>query len=412
MAITHSTSVRMLSQFVKRGGGCKKITSAMTVAQVNSTLDYIETLDAAWLRHRCAMREIGWMIESAIWRSFFLKRAGQLAPLSDAARWKIYRRSAERWVTQNWPRVMRRFDLHWTFSSTWLAKATPKTEEPSWVEIGRLLYQFNYASALWDCRDRLMQDPLRTLAINRASSGQNDYLEQQSRAKLGARTVRVSAQKGMGMIGSREVVLMIMKRRAGVIIVPSADRLGRAAYQGARDAFALCGVGVKLLVGGGGHEHCRNEEYDSDLVLDGLVVAPSRLAGDSDSDSDSGPRICDSVVLRRPEGVVPTLTAVAGHDGPLPLLAFIVAAAFPDDVVELRSSANNARAYLLRGEKRFSADLKRLADAGGDVAALRLARRAKARAKKAPLDAASANLQLRLTNPSASRRPGRPPKER
>ncbi len=186
--------------------------------------------------------------------------------------------------------------------------------------------------------------------------------------------------------------------------------LGRAAYQGARDAFALCGVGVKLLVGGGGHEHCRNEEYDSDLVLDGLVVTPSRLAGDSDS--DSGPRICDSVVLRRPEGVVPTLTAVAGHDRPLPLLAFIVAAAFPDDVVELRSSANNARAYLLRGEKRFSADLKGLADAGGDVAALRLARRAKARAKKAPLDAASANLQLRLTNPSASRRPGRPPKER
>ena len=71
---------------MKRSGGCKKITSAMTVSYVNSALDYIETLDAAWLRHRCAKREIGWMIESAIWRSFFLKRAGQLAPLSDEAR--------------------------------------------------------------------------------------------------------------------------------------------------------------------------------------------------------------------------------------------------------------------------------------------------------------------------------------
>jgi hypothetical protein len=144
---------------------------------------------------------------------------------------------------------------------------------------------------------------------------------------------RLSAQKGLGLIGSREVVFMIMKRRAGVIIVPSADRLGRAAFQGARDAFALCGVGVKLLVGGGGHEHCRNGEYDNNAALDGLIVAPKALAG------DSGPRICDSVVLRRPEGVVPTLTAVAGHDRPLPLLAFIVAAAFPDDVVELRSSS-------------------------------------------------------------------------
>ena len=80
------------------------------------------------------------------------------------------------------------------------------------------------ALKLWDCRDRLMQDPVRTLAINRASSGQNDYLQQQTRAKLGARTVRVSAQKGMGMIGSSEVGRMITTRRAGVVIVPSADR--------------------------------------------------------------------------------------------------------------------------------------------------------------------------------------------
>jgi hypothetical protein len=92
--------------------------------------------------------------------------------------------------------------------------------------------------------------------------------------------------------------------------------------------------------------------------------------------------------------------------------ALIVAPAFPDDVVELRASANNARAYVLRGEKRFPADLCGLADAGGDVPALRLARRAQARAVKAPLDAGSANLQRRLINPSASRRPRRPPKER
>ena len=116
-------------------------------------------------------------------------------------------------------------------------------------------------------------------------------------------------------------------------------------------------------------------------------------------------------MLRRPEGVVPTLVAVAGQDRPLPLLAFIVAATFPDDVVELRASATNSRAHLLRGGKRFSADLGGLEDAGGDVAAL-CRRRARVRAKTAPLDAASAKLQRRLTNPSASRRPGRPPKER
>jgi len=93
-----------------------------------------------------------------------------------------------------------------------------------------------------------------------------------------------------------------------------------------------------------------------------LIVAPIAVAG------DSGPRICDSVVLRRPEGAIPALIAVAGHDRPLPLLAFMVAAVFPAAVVELRASATNPRAYLLRGGKRFSADLGGLEDAGGDVA--------------------------------------------
>ena len=55
---------------------------------------------------------------------------------------KKYCRSAERWARQNWPRVMRRVNLDWTFSSTWLVRAAPRAEEPSWVDIERLLYQW------------------------------------------------------------------------------------------------------------------------------------------------------------------------------------------------------------------------------------------------------------------------------
>ena len=50
--------------------------------------------------------------------------------------------------------------------------------------------------------------------------------------------------------------MMIKKSRAGVLIVPNADRLGRLAWEAATDAFALCGVGVRLLAPGEGVAHC------------------------------------------------------------------------------------------------------------------------------------------------------------
>ncbi|HEY8161977.1 MAG TPA: hypothetical protein VIF34_06890 [Methylocystis sp.] len=136
-----------------------------------------------------------------------------------------------------------------------------------------------------------------------------DYLDRQSRAKLGAITVRVSAQKGMGVIGARRVGMMIRKSRAGVLIVPNADRLGRVACEAATDAFALCGVGVRLLAPGKGAAHCPNVDHDDGALLDGLIVAPKRLAG------DCGVCIRDSVLMRRPQGVRPTLMAVAGCVG-------------------------------------------------------------------------------------------------
>ena len=73
------------------------------------------------------------------------------------------------------------------------------------MNLEKLGYELGYASALWDARDRLVEGPARTLALNRVSSGVNDYVDRQSRAKLGATTVRVSAQKGMGIIGARRV---------------------------------------------------------------------------------------------------------------------------------------------------------------------------------------------------------------
>jgi hypothetical protein len=159
-----------------------------------------------------------------------------------------------------------------------------------------------------------------------------------------------------------------------------------------------------LLAPGEGVAHCPNVDHD-DSVLDGLIIAPKRLAG------DCGARVCDSVLMRRPLGVRPTLMAVGGYGHPLPLLAFIVAAAFPNDVVLLRSGADDRVAFVQRGDERFSVNLDGLAKAGGSVPALRLARRAKARAAAAALDAGSAKLERRMRDPSSVRPRGRPRKE-
>jgi hypothetical protein len=377
----------------------------MSVARVNETLDLVEASDDAWLRHRCAQRETAWMLESAMWRGWFLKRVSQLSPLDERLRWKKYLRRAYRWAKKRWPRTVRQFDFRATLRSTWLLTVSPKLERAPEINLERLGYEFGHASTLWDARDRLVEGPARTLALNRASSGANDYLDRQSRAKLGATTVRVSAQKGMGIIGARRVGMMIKKSRAGVLIVPNADRLGRVACEAAADAFALCGVGVRLLAPGEGAAHCPNVDHDDGALLDGLIIAPRRLAG------DCGVRICDGVLMRGPLGVRATLMAVAGYGRPLPLLAFAVAATFPDDVVLLRAGADDRPAFVQRGAERFPADLGGLAKAGGGTAALHLARRAKARAASAPLDAGSAELERRLRDPSPARPRGRPREE-
>jgi hypothetical protein len=345
------------------------------------------------------------MIESAMWRFWFLKRVSQLKPPRDRLRWHKYLRHAVSWAKGRWPRAVQHFDFRPTLGSTWLITMSPKLQPESDINLEKLGYELRYASALWDARDRLIEGPARTLALNRVSSGENAYIDRQSRAKLGATTVRVSAQKGMGIIGARRVAKMITRRRAGVLIVPDADRVGRAAYEAATDAFALCGVGIRLLLPGEGVAHCPNVDHDDSALLDGLIIAPKQLAG------DCGARVCGSVLMRRPQGVRPTLMAVGGYGHPLPLLAFIVAAAFPDDVVLLRSGADDRPAFVQRGDETFPADLDGLAKAGGSVPALRLARRAKARAAKAPLDATSAKLERRMRDPSSVRPRGRPRKE-
>ena len=388
MPVTNSQSVRVLSQRLRRSGGCRRITSTMSVARVDETLDLVEASDDAWLLHRCAQRETAWMLESAIWRSWFLRRASQLRPLDDRLRWKKVLAArvslGQGALASHRPAIQPRA----TFKSTWLldhvaetgrgsGHQSEKLERVQDDDREKLQHEIGYASALWDARDRLVEDPARTLALNRVSSGVNEYFDRQSRAKLGVTTVRVSAQKGMGIIGARRVVKMIKKSRAGVLIVPNADRLGRVAWEAATDAFTLCGIGVRLLAPGEGTAHCPNVDRDDSAPLDGLIIAPKRLAG------DCGVRICDGVLMRRPQGVRPTLVAVAGHGRPLPLLAFVAAATFPDDVVLLRSGADDRPAFVQRGKERFSADLGGLAKAGGGVPALRLARRAKARAAAA-----------------------------
>jgi hypothetical protein len=417
MPITDSQSVRVLSQRLKRSGGCRKITGTMSVACVNETLDLIEASDDAWLLHRCAQRETAWMLESAMWRGWFLRRVSQLRPQDDRLRWNKYLRRAYRWAKKRWPRIVQQFDFRAALGSTWMLTMSPKLERAPDINLEKLErmqdidreklgHEIGYASALWDSRDRLVEGPARTLALNRVSSGVNEYVDRQSRAKLGAITVRVSAQKGMGVIGARRVAMMIKKSRAGVLIVPNADRLGRLACEAATDAFALCGVGVRLLAPGEGAAHCPNLDHDDGALLDGLIVAPRRLAG------DFGVRVCDGVLMRRPQGVRPTLMAVAGCGRPLPLLAFIAAATFPHDVVLLRAGTDDRPAFVQRGKKRFSADLGGLARAGGGGAALRLARRAKARAAAATLDAGSAELERRIRDPSPARPRGRPREER
>ena len=405
MPVTDSNSVRVLSQRLRRSGGCRKVTSTMSVARVDETLDLVEASDEAWLLHRCAQRETAWMLESAMWRSWFLRRVSQLKQPHERSYWTKYLRRAVSWARKRWPRTVRQFNPRAALKSTWVLTMSPKLEQESDMNLERLGYEIGYASTLWDARDRLVEGPARTLALNRVSSGVNEYVDRQSRAKHGATTVRVSAQKGMGVIGARRVVKMIRKSRAGVLIVPNADRLGRLAWEAATDAFALCGVGVRLLAPGEGTAHCPNVDHDDGALLDGLIIVPKRLAG------DCGVRICDGVLMRRPLGVRPTLVAVAGHGRPLPLLAFIAAATFPDDVVLLRAGADDGPAFVRRGMERFSADLGGLAKAGGSAVALGLARRAKARAAAAPLDAGSAELARRIRDPSPARPRGRPREE-
>ena len=65
-------------------------------------------------------------------------------------------------------------------------------------ESQRLGHELGYASTLWDARDRLIADPARTLALNRASSGVDEYVDRQFRAKLGATTVRVPPRRAWG----------------------------------------------------------------------------------------------------------------------------------------------------------------------------------------------------------------------
>ena len=110
MPVTDSQSVRVLSQRLRRSGGCRRITSTMSVARVDETLDLVEASDDAWLLHRCAQRETAWMLESAIWRSWFLRRASQLRPLDDRLRWKRYLRRAYRWAKERWPRTVLQFN--------------------------------------------------------------------------------------------------------------------------------------------------------------------------------------------------------------------------------------------------------------------------------------------------------------
>jgi hypothetical protein len=140
----------------------------------------------------------------------------RLRPQDDRLRWKKYLLRAFRWAKKRWPRTVRQFNPRATFKSTWLLTMSPKLErapdmnleklgQESDMNLERLGHELGYASALWDARDRLVEGPARTLALNRVSSGLNEYVDRQSQAKFGVITVRVSAQKGMGIIGARRV---------------------------------------------------------------------------------------------------------------------------------------------------------------------------------------------------------------
>ena len=137
MPVTDSNSVRVLSQRLKRSGGCRKITSTMSVVRVNETLDLVEASDEAWLLHRCAQRETAWMLESAMWRSWFLKRVSQLRPQNDRLRWNKYLRRAYRWAKGRWPRIVRQFDPRAVFKSTWLLTMSPEREREPWAAARR-----------------------------------------------------------------------------------------------------------------------------------------------------------------------------------------------------------------------------------------------------------------------------------
>ena len=88
--------------------------------------------------------------------------------------------------------------------------------------------------------------------------------------------------------------------------------------------------------------------------------------------------------------------AVAGYGRPLPLLAFIVAATFPDDVVLLRAGADDRLAFVQRGKEDYLLTRAGSPRRAAAAAALRLARRAKASAAEAALDAGSAKLERNI----------------
>jgi hypothetical protein len=106
----------------------------MSVARVNETLDLIEASDDGWLQHRCAQRETAWMIESAMWCAWFLKRVSQLKPPRERSCWNKYLRRALRWAKGRWPRTVQQFTCRATLASTWLLTVSPKLEHFPFVK--------------------------------------------------------------------------------------------------------------------------------------------------------------------------------------------------------------------------------------------------------------------------------------
>lgn len=317
------------------------------------------------------------VVEAAVWRGVLEARVGRVTRSAlvegRCTDW------ARGWLEDRWPRVSRSVAVTVSVegvSVSWLGSR--------WVGVGRRAAAVGRSfSGLVRIEEAAREASSRVgLRLVRASGSDGSVRSLAAGARRArAVVVRCSAQRGLGLCGSHEVARLVRDRGAGVLVVPDADRLGRAAAPAVMAVLAVAGLGVRLgqpdLEGlwrpGSAHSA-------DDAALDGLCVGPRAALG-------PGPDLGFGCVLaRRPRHHRPSVEVTSGPSWPLAFCAALCSRLLPDRVVLLRAGS---RASLRCAGRTLPVCRASFSDLGADPAALARWRRSLSDALSPRHDAAA-----------------------